>query len=477
MSLNGVRFVLLMAPVLAISFALGLYNISKIINTFATQEFELKKTHHKNAIGFIITIILFVVFMLPAHSGAIQISHGSTPNFDDTWYSVMDKIEKNSNESAIITSWWDFGHFFAAIANRGVTFDGGSQTTPASHWVGKLLMENDEEVSVDILRMLVCGNNNAFDYMLEVSDDETNGVLVNKLIYETFGKTKEEKVEILENNQYFEFDNKEIDEIMQRLHCDNPPQNFLITSGDMVGKAGVWAHWGSWDFTKKYVHDNYKKKSAQEIADVLYENVSLIKQYVSELEAIDVQAKTQDIKREDLINRWLADYPSYIPLEGNKYQYPCQRDNMTLVCQNSMRVNLLTSEVESQFGDQIKFKRLIMPTQEQTIETVEMDPQGNVDAVFVPTPDGYTVMLAQYPLGNSLFTRLYYYDGMYSNNYFEEFTNVNSITGVDIKTWDVQWEANESAENETFSMNMSDISNEASVEEGIGEGIDLTNNS
>jgi dolichyl-diphosphooligosaccharide--protein glycosyltransferase len=153
MTLNGVRFVLLLAPAFATAFGFGLYYISKIVNTFFAEEFEIKSDFGKVVTGFVLTSILFLVLFVPMYTNAKVISEGTMPNFDDAWYSTMYKIRDNSSESAIITSWWDFGHFFAAVSDRGVTFDGGSQTTPQAHWVGKLLLEEDEEVAHDILKM------------------------------------------------------------------------------------------------------------------------------------------------------------------------------------------------------------------------------------------------------------------------------------------------------------------------------------
>ena len=69
--------------------------------------------------------------------------------------------------------------------------------------------------------------------MFEISQDSTGGVKVNKLLYETFGKTKEEKIEIIRNYKYHSFTEEEIILIMEHLHCDAPRENIVITSGDM----------------------------------------------------------------------------------------------------------------------------------------------------------------------------------------------------------------------------------------------------
>ncbi len=446
MSLNGVRFILLLAPTFAISFAMGLYYIATYINKFIAGETSIKGNLGKIIPGYVIILVIFLVIFVPIFQNANAISKGTTPNFDDAWYGAMYKVRDNSSEDAIITSWWDFGHFFVAIGERGVTFDGASQTTPRSHWVGKLLLESDEQKSHDILRMLVCGGNEAHNIMLNITNgDNSDAVKINKIIYSTLGENISNTRVIIENNEYYDFTQSQIDEIMNLLACDVPSQNFLITSGDMVGKAGVWAHWGSWDFTKKYVHDNYKLKSAQEIANLIDEDLTLIDKHINELKDIDIRATTENIKREDLTNQWFAPYPSYIPLSG-RYTYPCSFDNGSLVCQNGIEIDSITGNITSQFNEQVKFKNLIFPQADGNLRIVEQDSDGDIDIVLVPSYNGFEALLAQNPLGSSLFTKLYYLDG-YGTNLFEKFDDKQSATGVRIKTWETLWNKTETEEN------------------------------
>jgi len=442
MSLNGVRFILLLAPAFAISFGLGLYYIAKYINSSIQSEFKISSSGIKSQVGgYVVVLILFLVLFLPIYSNAQNISNNTLPNFDDAWYSSMYKIRDNSSENAIITSWWDFGHFFATVAQRGVTFDGGTQATPRSHWVGRLLMENDEEKSQDILKMLVCGGNEAHNTMLSYTNgSNADAVKINKIIYETLGKNSIETREILRNNKYYEYTDEQIDKIMSYLSCEAPPENFLITSADMVGKAGVWAHWGSWDFTKKYVYDNYKKLSVEQIAQDIDENKTLIQSYIDQLNEIDTRSSAEDIKREDLVNQWFAPYPSYIPIQG-KYQYQCKPQNTSLICQNGIIINTKTFKLTTapNLQGKVSFSRLLFPGQNNTLVQVPQEENGNVDVLLIPNKNSYSVMLMQYPLGGSLFTKLFYLNG-YGTSKFDKFNDVTTATGQRVITWKTKWD-------------------------------------
>jgi dolichyl-diphosphooligosaccharide--protein glycosyltransferase len=440
MSLNGVRFILLLTPAFGIAFGFGMYYLYKITFNFFKNEFGIKSLNKVKIVSVILLLLLFGVLYNPIFTSANQISKGTVPNFDDAWYNAMYKIKNESNPNAIITSWWDFGHFFAAISQRGVTFDGGSQTTPAAYWVGRLLLENNENVSVDILRMLVCGNNNAYDDFYKfVGDSTSDSVKIIKVINSTFGTTYNETYNLIKNNPYFNLTNDQVNVIVNDLKCKNPPENYLVTSQDMIGKAGVWAHWGSWSFAKKYVYDNYKTKTPEQIAKAIDENVSVVKSYIDQINNIKQTALKTNKKETDLINLWFADYPSYIPLSG-KYQWDCAVKNLTLSCQNGISINLLTEQFNpGKYLTGIKFNRILLPTVNNSLRIIKVG-NGSVDAVVMPgqVPGSYKIELMQYPLGGSLFTKLYYLGG-FNTSHFKLFDAEQSMTGNKFYIWNVSF--------------------------------------
>lgn len=434
MSLNGVRFILLLGPAFAIAFAVGLFYIAKYVNSYLTREIKLKGSVAQKVGGFVLVFVVFAVLFHPMATNALNISNNTLPNFDDAWYSSMIKIKDSSEADAIITSWWDFGHFFSAVAERGVTFDGGSQTTPQSHWVGKLLFESDEQISLDILRMISCGGNNAFELMLEYSQDPSDGVLVNKIIYDTFGLSADEKREVISSNSYFTFTSQQVDEIMEELHCTNPPENFLITSGDMVGKAPVWSHWGTWDFTRKFVHDNYQSMSVSEMAILVDENETVIDRYVSELRDIDTRSETENIRRLDLVNQWFSPYYSYVPVSG-ALEHGCVVQNDSFSCMGGgIQINQQTGRVTSTVIDESQISSLVYPTPELELRVVPQFEEGQIQVVLIPSAVSPRIVLVQNPMGESLFTKLYYLNGIGVDN-FELFDDVQSVSGTRVITW------------------------------------------
>lgn len=431
MSFNGVRFVLLLAPVIGIGFGIGMYYLAKALASATKYLSETYKTH----IAAVAIIVLFIILFQPMAANAMNIARQSTPSFDDAWYDAMFFVQENTSEDAIITSWWDFGHFFRTVGQRGVTFDGASQATPQSHWVGKALLENDDEVARDILQMLTCGGNEAFNIMQNYTEDPTGGVITNKIIYKTLGQPIDETRIILQNNKYFNFTEEQTTEIMTKLACDAPVENIFITSEDMVGKAPVWAHWGLWNFSKKYILDNYRSMSAEQIAELIDEDITKVQQHIQELNQIDARARAGVARRNDMINQWLAPYPGFIPIQG-RYIFGCQQTNDLIQCENSVQLNMTSGRVTSQLNAPIG--RVFMP-QEEGLAYITQDATAEIDVLFLPTANGYQVLLAQYPLGGSLFTRLFFLQG-FGTNYFELLYDTQSTTAGRVFIWQTQWD-------------------------------------
>ena len=98
---------------------------------------------------------------------------------NDAWYNTLTFIEENSDEDAVINSWWDYGHWFKAVAKRRVLFDGKTQNSPIAFWMARVLTTDDEKEAVGILRMLDISKNEAFDLLM--SNGFSNPKAINTL--------------------------------------------------------------------------------------------------------------------------------------------------------------------------------------------------------------------------------------------------------------------------------------------------------
>ena len=181
------------------------------------------------------------MFLLPLPSVFASLSLTDT-DMNDQWYDTLNKIDNEASPDAIINSWWDFGHWFAYYGNRRVTFDGAGQDRHMAYWIGRSLYTNDEKHAAGILRMVDCGNNNAFWKL----DSYINNTITSIDILNEIVVMNREKAKMYLTNYITP---EQAEQVLEYSHCE-PPENYYITSGDMIGKSGAWSHFGAWNFRK-----------------------------------------------------------------------------------------------------------------------------------------------------------------------------------------------------------------------------------
>ncbi|MEK6837948.1 MAG: STT3 domain-containing protein, partial [Nanoarchaeota archaeon] len=244
-STKGIRFVLLLAPMAGLGFGITLGLLFKLVTWINENFLKINKI----AVAAIVFIILAMsTYSTDVINKANAIARNDVPIINDAWYSALTAIRDDSDnvtKSAIITSWWDFGHHFKSITDRRVTFDGTTQQYPPAHWVGKFFMTKDETEAAGILRMLDCGSNSAFDILYNITGDFDGSI---KTLYRLVKTPSKEEANRILTSEYGLTD-RQAENVLNYTHCD-PPEAYVIASEDMIGKSGVWGHFGSWDFEK-----------------------------------------------------------------------------------------------------------------------------------------------------------------------------------------------------------------------------------
>ncbi|MBU0471864.1 MAG: hypothetical protein KKF65_04510 [Nanoarchaeota archaeon] len=442
-STKGTRFVLLMVPAFAIAFGIALGSLQDILSNLVYKEFKFNK---KIISGFL--IVLLTLLLVSPIKAAHQTAKGEVPSMSDAWWDTLTKIKNNSSENAIITSWWDFGHWFKAIADRPVTFDGGTQNRPQAHWVGKLLMSDDEDLSVSILRMLDCGGNSVFDEIDKKFQDTEKSV---DTVYKLIVKDRESAENYLLN---LGFSSEETNTILSYSHCE-PPEAYLITSGDMVGKAGVWSHFGGWNFDRSYIYNVVRKENYQEAVNILMSRFN----YTEDV-ANNYYYEVQALSSDEEINSWIAPWPNY----GTNLK-SCKNNSEVVECSiglyigksnlgqdvritgavinlsNPSDTNFVLDFVDTTTGlvagkQEIKPMNLVMAEG----DSFEKYSTGGTDLVLDLTYDTKSnkALVSHPELSASLFTRLFYFDGR-GTSHFEKFSDLTTVTGIRIIVWKVVW--------------------------------------
>jgi len=417
-SIKGVRFTMMLVPPFAITFGTALGRIYAKGMKFSEKEMGLNKI-----VTGSVLIVVFCLLLISPLRAAQATAMSDIPIVNDAWYNSLNKIKLQSAQNAIINSWWDFGHHFKYFADRAVTFDGGTQNTPMAHWIGRALLTDDEKLAVGILRMLDCGSNTAFERLNEKINDTSRSV---KLLYEEVRLAREDAKKLLKANG---LSDSESDDILKYTHCQ-PPEDYFITSEDMVGKAGVWAHFGSWDFDRADIWVYARGMPHDSAIDFIMKNSN-----VSRQDAEKLYFEVQGITDEGEANSWIAPWPGYAGQSG------CTNvENKTILCENGVKINLTNMddvEVPTQQGT-MKPYSLVYAAGDDIVEK-KFDSKFTYSIAFVNREQGPFIVVMQPELAMSIFTRLYYFEG-YGLNNFKPFSHESGLTGTNVYVWKVSWE-------------------------------------
>lgn len=419
---KGVRFTLLVAP----AFAIGLGFFCGIAYQYLVSWISSAIKVNRMIASLVVFALLGLLLISPTTLSYEQASR-SVPSVNDGWWNALTSIKDSSKPNAIITSWWDFGHWFKAIADRPVTFDGGNQNTPQAHWVGKLLLTPNENVSFGILRMLDCGGNRAFEEINRRVDDIRRSVgIVNDVIV----LDSSVAASLLDD---YGFSDGEIETILGFTHCQ-PPEGFVIASDDMIGKSGVWGHFGAWDFTRAAMVFETKKLPREQALDVLQTRFNLSQK--------DAETTYQQILTEDP-NRWIAPWPSYISNSN-----PCATQNESIVCRIRLQqgeapliINTVTMNATMQTREGDAHPNSLTFATSDGVENIEFDGKTTgFSVLLIPQGEGdYVAMLTDPLQAKSMFTQMYFYRG-HGLRCFDPFDNRQQITGGLIFTYKADWD-------------------------------------
>jgi dolichyl-phosphooligosaccharide-protein glycotransferase len=425
---SSLRFSALMVPAFSVCLGLGVgFIVSQVPKL-------IKKSLDVNAkISKIVLIVVFILILIQPIRAGYNVAINEVPSFNDDWYNSLERIQEGSDD-AIISSWWDFGHWFVAMGERRVTFDGGNQGNRI-HWIGRSLQTSSEKESVDIIKMLNCGQEESYKKLenytseTEVKDSYLAITTLKSIIGKEQSVAKDELLNI-------GLTNKQAEDVLQYSHCDNLIDNYMIASEDMVGKAGVWGHFGSWDFTRGAMYQAVKGQKKADGVDILITKFGL-----DEDEATDIYFGVQN----NDADRWVSGWPGYISSPRG-----CSKKDNSLECTNSVQgnaisvnVNLqsMTAIINTNNGQKVVPDSLVYADASGLHEKkLEGEAKTGFSLALIPRTDGgYNSMFVSPELAASMFTSMFFYNG-HGLRCYDSFGHDVDVTGLDIYTYKLDWD-------------------------------------
>ncbi|HLC61076.1 MAG TPA: hypothetical protein VJJ52_06635, partial [Candidatus Nanoarchaeia archaeon] len=284
----------------------------------------------------------------------------------------------------------------------------------------------DEKEAAGILRMLDCGHNNAYETLFKINNHTPQSL---KIINEIIVLSKEEaRKKLLE----YRLDGQQADDVLSYTHC-NPPEGYFIASDDMIGKSGVWGHFGSWNFERADIWQNARKMPEEAAVQYMMSKFNYTKE-----QAQNIYSEVQSISSDSDANSWVAPWPGY----GGTTS--CKRTgNEIYLCSNGLQVNLSNYDIFGEGQQGIVRPRAAAFTTKDGILKKEFN-GTNLDfgITLVPQSDSeIAAILSSRELTGSMFTRMFYMQG-HGLRYFKLFDHQRGLTGTDIYTYKIDWEGN-----------------------------------
>ncbi|MBI3037309.1 glycosyltransferase family 39 protein [Candidatus Woesearchaeota archaeon] len=441
-STKGIRFVLLLAPMAGLGFGMTLGLIFKTA-TWTNENFL--KINKVATAAAIFAVLAMAAYSTDVIKDAYNVAKHDTPIMNDAWYSSLTAIKEDSNSTtkdATITSWWDFGHHFKAITDRRVTFDGTTQQGPQAHWVGKLFMISSETEAAGILRMLDCGSNTAFDALNSVKNDYPNSTKIIYRMTQTPSKNEADKA----LTQEYGLNAEQAANVTKYTHCERPPEGYVIASEDMIGKSGVWGHFGSWDLEKAVIWQTMRSKSEKEAVTEMRDMFNY-----SDEKAKSVYNELRRIKDDREANTWIAPWPSFSSdVSGcQTLANPENEQERILVrCGNGLAVNLTTYDAyfQAQDGSVLHPISLVYLSNEtgtqQVVEKIFTNntvPQ-RLSTILIPQGNSYASILASPELAGGMFTKMFFFGGT-GLKHFKLLTHQTGLTGTSVYVYKADWDS------------------------------------
>ncbi len=236
LSFRAIRILPYFIPFFALSIGIS---ITSIVSSMSKRMIPLI-AKEKRIMQFIFIAILYAVFILPVaytFSVAVQEKSAIMPIMDDAIYNSAIYIKENSEEDAIVSTWWDRGTFYKALANREVHLH-SQPHMPRTYWLSTFYMTDNESIAKNTLYLLC--DYKEYELYTSLKNMYTSEEAINK-IYELL---KEETN--LKNSMPFS------------LHCQQATaETYIVVIDDLMQRFSAVQYFAEWNFATMQQDPNY----------------------------------------------------------------------------------------------------------------------------------------------------------------------------------------------------------------------------
>ncbi len=270
---KSTRFLFFVLPPFALIVGRCFFRLASLAQNFFKSILKLRVSDFSAKIAGLILICIVIVFVV--NSNPFE-SKTKLPMATKSIVDAAEFIKLNSGQNAVIATAWDAGYAWQFFSKRATFFDGGLFNTERLYWISKVLSANNENVSVNSLKILSCGN----DYL------DVKALLINLA-------PNPQKISLFD--QFLGSNDKAIASTLNisqsDVYCNKTNEVFVVVTEDMVYQTALFNHYSNWDFKKAAIRNSINGLSQESAVNLLTSKYNL-SQDLALLEYLDAQSFT-----------------------------------------------------------------------------------------------------------------------------------------------------------------------------------------
>lgn len=255
-SVRATRFSLLLTVPTSVCFGLFMEWTIDFLSNIISRWLNILRINIKIAL-FAASCFIF----MPVFFSRASVFSKALPLMNKNWWNVLNQIKIETPKDSIINSWWDYGHWFKAVAERAVIFDGATQNKPMAYWMGRVFLTNNETEAMGILRMLNSGSNKAFEELQKLGIDKYKCLdILNEIILLNAKDANTVLGKYISGQE-------DREKILKYTH--HPKPAYFIVEPSLIFKINPISFLGNWDFKKANIYQKFRNLKKQKFIEYL----------------------------------------------------------------------------------------------------------------------------------------------------------------------------------------------------------------
>lgn len=254
LSFRAVRLVPYFIPFFALTVGIGVTESMRYVRKKCEEILHGEKKQFQQLSVMLFYVIITVILLYPLVP-VIKEKATIMPIMDDAIYNSALFLRQTTNQSAVISTWWDRGAFYTALAQRTVHLV-SQPYMPRTYWLASFYMSADEIAARNIMKLLNCYGEEELSRQLNAfyNPKESMNIIKNVLLLE------EEKQEPYINSIFSSFNYSLTQDdttaniffsnlFKSKINCDaSTAETYIVVMDDLMPRFSAVEYFAAWNF-------------------------------------------------------------------------------------------------------------------------------------------------------------------------------------------------------------------------------------